>query len=390
MGTGELDSSDGLRRRLAAAEILGLAPEATPEAARMAFLRRLQEAQFVPGKDEIEAFAILAGRTVPRSRVLEAAEAAQAVQLAGRVEAFAADFFSLAVPERHARWTQLVAACQGHGHLERRLRQLEQGLTLTRDDARDDASQTATLAAHCRELFVLPDRRRALRRQELVEQLRAGCDAEAARWARTAKALRRSHPAIARIAPEFVDALTARWRPHIRRRVLTRDGRDVKIHVGSRVWLFGALGVLCIGVLAALTKKDVEDEKSSLVRRFPMMKQDPGLSILHSGMRDRFQRELAALGYQIHVQVINDVVAEFTADSLRSLPFFGTEEEVKAEFVHDRERLGEALQKHGIVLDTEALEHLMKTCANRVYMVAPAPPDGVGSWRQQTREGEPL
>jgi hypothetical protein len=387
MRIGERAHTDGSPERLVAARTLGVTHDEAAEVVRTAFLRRLREQKFFPDREDAEAFAVLVGRPVPRSRLLEVAETRKWAELSAQVEAFATAFFSLGPSERQTRWAQLKGACRGHKGLDRRLQGLERGLALGPDDGRDSVPDVERIAAHCRELFVLAPRARAIRRQGLLDELRIAPPGEARRWSAAAKALQKRHRATAALAPEFLDGLRTTRRSRPRRPPPVRFDRVLRTPLERKGWpiiVFVALVVLA-GRLAERTGSRVDATGRSSPSAGPAVAWgDFRVSSRYSVIRERLQRELAAMGWRADEQVVDDVVAEFAGDRLIALPFLGTEAQVKAEFVHDRERLGDALQKHGIVLDTDALEHLMRTCVNRTYLVAPDPHDGVGDRRQQT------
>jgi hypothetical protein len=141
-----------------AADALGVPPDAPPEAARAAFLRRLAADRWVPPEAAVAAVNRLAGAALPLT-----ADAADedAAPFRAEVEAFAAGYWDLPPADRRAKWDDLSARCPD-GPDAARLGQLEPGLdvaVVAHDDRLVDE-----IAGVVRELFVLPPRDRAVRR----------------------------------------------------------------------------------------------------------------------------------------------------------------------------------------------------------------------------------
>lgn len=152
-----------------AAAALDVPADATPDAARAAFLRKLADADFAPPEGWVAAVNRLGGANVPLSPDA-VADAADAVR--DEVDAFAAAFWSLTPEVRRATWSDLHARCPA-GPTAAFLLHLEIGLSAPTAPLPDPA--TEELAAFARELFVLRPRPRAVRRGEwLSEHAAAG------------------------------------------------------------------------------------------------------------------------------------------------------------------------------------------------------------------------
>jgi hypothetical protein len=138
-----------------AAEALGLAPGATAAEAAAAFLAGLPAAGFVPAPERVAAVNALAGAAVPADPDENGGSAAA-------VEGFAREFWSVAPAARRAAWDALRAGA-GDGPEAARLLGLQPGLGVDVDPA-PPGPAAEEVAALIRELFVLPPRERAVRR----------------------------------------------------------------------------------------------------------------------------------------------------------------------------------------------------------------------------------
>ncbi|MBA4064903.1 MAG: hypothetical protein C0501_14550 [Isosphaera sp.] len=138
-----------------AAEALGLPPGATAAEAAAAFLAGLPAAGFVPAPARVAAVNALAGATVPADPDEDDGAAAE-------VEAFAREFWSVAPAARRTAWDALRAGV-GDGPVSARLLDLQPGLDVDPDPV-PPGPAAEEVAALVKELFVLPPRERAVRR----------------------------------------------------------------------------------------------------------------------------------------------------------------------------------------------------------------------------------
>jgi hypothetical protein len=171
------------------AEQLSVPANATQEAALAAFLRALPGDDFLPAAERVAAVNALAEAAAPVGQDYGVVRL-----LSDELDEFATRYWTLDPETRLATWSELSR----RGASEPRLRELEPGLDLRTDSLTDpDADELARLF---RELFVLPPRDRAIRRNTwLLENAM-----DAVRW-RAALAV------LAGEAPE-VPALDARFR----------------------------------------------------------------------------------------------------------------------------------------------------------------------------------
>jgi hypothetical protein len=175
------------------AEELGVPAGATAGAALSAFLRALPASGFAPAPSRVAALNALAGTGAPTGPDAEIEEL-----LRGEVEAFARSYWELEPGERLTRWAELSR----RGADAPRLRELEPGLDVPRRQLSGVVAEA--LAAVMRELFVLPPRERAVRRNTWL----AGAVAEEAKWREAFAAVRRDAPALAALDPQLAAALS--------------------------------------------------------------------------------------------------------------------------------------------------------------------------------------
>lgn len=179
-----------------AADALNVRPDAGPEAAVAAFLTAVAADGFLPPERTVAAVAVLSDTPLP---VSADAYDETAALIRPEVDAFAAAFWTLPPAARSDRWTDLDSRCDDPAsavflaHLR----------TAVRLPVRPQADGTAQeLADLMRELFVLRDRPRAVRRAAWL----AGSSLTQ-NWTAAAKTLERDDPAVAALDPVLVRRL---------------------------------------------------------------------------------------------------------------------------------------------------------------------------------------
>jgi hypothetical protein len=205
--TGTDPEREARRRRWAAAQ-LGVAPDASPEEARSAFLRRLPEEDFVPPAAWAWAVRVLCGDRPGPWQSAADAEAARAAGegLRDEVEEFAGRFWALQPAERRARWDGLVARAAFSPPLRARLDAVAAGLDVPAPGpARGDDLRAAELARRVGELFVLRPGPRARAWQAFWEEIRDS----RREWRRATRVFRRRRPDLAALLPDEVGELAA-------------------------------------------------------------------------------------------------------------------------------------------------------------------------------------
>ncbi|WP_439621922.1 hypothetical protein [Gemmata sp.] len=180
--------------RTAAAAALGVPPDAPPAAAVGAFLVSLPGDEFVPSPERVAAVNALALAAAPVDPDTDLGPAAA-------VGDFARRFWSLPPAERREEWAALGAGVPP-GPLTERLAALRAGLDVTAEPVPDAAAEE--VAGVARELFVLPPRARAVRRNEwlVANAPRHG------ELVRGAAALGHMAPASARLDPQLMRRLS--------------------------------------------------------------------------------------------------------------------------------------------------------------------------------------
>ncbi len=168
--------------RTAWAEQLSVPAGADPEAALAAFLRSLPGYDFLPPPERAAAVNALAAAAVPVGK-----DGTTERLLREEVDGFAARFWALDPADRRTEWAELVR----RGAPAARLRALEPGLDVNPGPLADPAA--GELAALVRELFLLPPRDRAIRRNTWLAA-RAG---EADRWRAAFATVLAAAPALA-------------------------------------------------------------------------------------------------------------------------------------------------------------------------------------------------
>lgn len=140
-----------------------LDPTPDPAAARAEFLRRLAASGFLPAPAVVAAFNAVTGSTLPDGRTAGEADPDDRAPLRDDVDGFAAAYWSLSPTERLARWAGLMTRCGPvEDAIAARLWQLETGLEV--EVKTDPNPVIAAVAALIRELYLLPPRPRAVRR----------------------------------------------------------------------------------------------------------------------------------------------------------------------------------------------------------------------------------
>jgi hypothetical protein len=185
-------------------------PLETPEKEVHALLLdRLEEADFVPSPDWSQAIRQLAGaapRRVLRPSTYDAFLAHDEERLRDEVDAFAARFFDSPPSERRQRWAGLLARCEWSAPLEARLRWLEVGLDVVWPKCNFPSDDVRLLIEHVGEAFVLsPGHRDALHRDFWRKIAKKGSVSSV--WRHVVHLVRKSYSDVARLDPEFLDAL---------------------------------------------------------------------------------------------------------------------------------------------------------------------------------------
>ena len=166
--------------------------DATAATASSALLRLLPGDEFLPSAGLVAAVNALAGTAAPVGRDPDAEQL-----LRDEVEAFASGYWGLTPADRRSAWTELSR----RGADAARLRELEPGLDVSAPPLADPAAEE--LAALFRDLFVLPPRERAIRRNAWLLEHAPDVD----KWRAARAVVRRDAPALAALEPDLGAAL---------------------------------------------------------------------------------------------------------------------------------------------------------------------------------------
>ena len=144
--------------RSRAVAVLGLAPDATPADAGRAFLAALPATGFAPCGDRVMSLNVLTGNSLPTDPDTD-------TDLRAEVDDFAHRFWTLTPAERAAEGEALQHRVpHGATGATERLATILAGVDISTEPLTDSTAQE--VAVLVRELFVLPPRERAIRRNE--------------------------------------------------------------------------------------------------------------------------------------------------------------------------------------------------------------------------------
>jgi len=210
-----------------AAAQLELKPDVTPQQVRTALLRQLPEDDFVLPYRCQQAALFLLRPADGAERILRQGQAPydEEDRLRLEVDAFAAEFFELALPERRRRWQALRGHCAFCPPLAARLEGLERGLDVAPEKLA--ATEMRELAERVADLFVLRPAARALQRQELLRALATN----GVRWQAAARQLQQHAPPVAALAPGLIEEL-ASWEQRRQQQHNRAAGQRLQQHLG--------------------------------------------------------------------------------------------------------------------------------------------------------------
>jgi hypothetical protein len=199
-----------------AAEQLRLSTPVDAAASRRVLLRELRTHEFLPPPDWQTCADLVLQQPRTEMNPAIAITTGRRDVLRERVEAFAAEFFSIPPAARRARWNELIGLCRPHAPLAQRLALLGPGLdldvsnqsaNLNLSGSRGDSPEVSQQAAELRELilrmFVLRPRARA----ELSLSLHERVESAPTSWEKAAKLLERRDPAVAKLNGWLIEEL---------------------------------------------------------------------------------------------------------------------------------------------------------------------------------------
>jgi hypothetical protein len=208
--------NDYIARRFSA-EVLGVPENASPLEIRRAYFRKLREGDFLPPNSLRHSFRFLDGKQTPdmgdQEWLLE-----EEVRLRTELASFAAEYFSLPLNQRRARWEALFSRCQHFAALLARLQALKAGLDIDNQGLLLDQSFRGQLAEHLLKAFPLPPLAQVASGQGLLCEIEESSAAKSQKqWEKAARYLLREEPALAALDMELVQQI-ANLRSRLRRR----------------------------------------------------------------------------------------------------------------------------------------------------------------------------
>jgi hypothetical protein len=247
---------------------LGLDPAASPDEARAAFLRLLDEADFVPPASWRRAWQALDRTAAPKHVTPAEGEISEEEEdrLRGGVVAFAGSFWGLPLGERRERWRELAECCGPVPPLRAWLRQLVPALPVEAAVPAPDDPLAGRLAEQVQQLFVLPTPARTVQRQEFLRQLQ-----EPAAWRSAARRLRKRLPALAALQADLLDAVESWERRQRRLAALHRQvQRAQRALAGSAriklpIWVISLLAAAInvgLGIVGIVTQPPGSEHRS--------------------------------------------------------------------------------------------------------------------------------
>jgi hypothetical protein len=229
-------------------------------------LRQVAAEEFIPPPTLVEAAAelgVIGSAAGPRLYLRPAAEAV----LSREIEAFADAYWSIKPIDRRARADELSSLARPYPRLADRLIWLRDGLDLEPAEGIPDPTQ-ARLAAAIYELYPLKPAVRARRRFYLLAEVGSRDDQESA-----ARALRRTHPTLARIDHELLQGVAQGSMPVTPLPMLERptpaserrEYADFRPAAGNNYrWLWLLMIPGCLGVMRAVTNQPPDGGRNSV------------------------------------------------------------------------------------------------------------------------------
>jgi hypothetical protein len=205
--TSKVEPSAAWRRW--AARRLDASADASPAQARIAFLRRLVQTDFLPPTTWRAALQILTGQLAsppPEVRTNDVTSEDEERQWRQEVDGFAADFWRLDPKERYRRWTDLTARCNPSPPLRFRLQKLASALQIGPVRLDDEHPKVKELVGQIQELFILQPEARAQSRLIFRRKIRSAIR----EWESACRHLQWQHPDIAALEGNLVGEL-ASW-----------------------------------------------------------------------------------------------------------------------------------------------------------------------------------
>lgn len=197
--------------------------EATAEAASLAMLRLLPEEDWVPPERAHSALHYLHDDPDGTDETTPAEWREREAALRTELDAFAAEFFDLTIPERAKRLVELDRRAAPFPRQHAWLQQLSRGVKLDIKSVSEPDEKVANLVRLQGELFVMRPAERAARWQTELKAM----SADFSSWERAATAVRKRHPSLVSMLPGPIQQLTD-WKAADKRIARASQIRQIK------------------------------------------------------------------------------------------------------------------------------------------------------------------
>jgi hypothetical protein len=205
MGLGEprRNPADGL-----AARLVGLDGSLGPTVSIAALCRKLRDEEFLPDPLVHEALLTMAGQPIRGDSLLaEQAEMIHERRLHDAVEEFAAEFFSIPVEARIARWNGLLQTSEGSQRQIERLNGLKPGLKIDAESIVDPSPDVQRLINDILALFPMSHARRAAESRARANRFRNDAKLRDSDRSQALTRLRKKHRDIAALSQDYLAGL---------------------------------------------------------------------------------------------------------------------------------------------------------------------------------------
>lgn len=179
------------------AKLLGQTPCVSKEELRKAFLQHVEQDGFASDESLLLAVAHLNGAATSELSATRVVE----WQLRSEVEEFCSAFFDISPCQRSQQYRRLLDSTEPFPHLQRRLQQLEKGLSIDPKTLETDDPPMRQLVDTILELFVLSPLEQAHRRREKIMSFQD----EPAQWEAAANRLQSQSGGIAELDRQFLE-----------------------------------------------------------------------------------------------------------------------------------------------------------------------------------------
>ncbi len=248
-----------------AREQLHLSESSTSADARQAYLKRLNDEDFLPPAHLPYALAVLEGKAEAPGANEEAVWPEVGDRQRQRVEEFARRYLQIPIDDRIDQWLKLKADCRDVPALADRLDRLEPALPLDPNSLAVADPDVRELMQEASKIFVLRPFEAAQARAAFFRREAVRSEDGMARWHWAARNLKKSYPQYEILSPELIQQAIlrpSRAKELSRRRAIPPESRvakaqtakpsAVQVNFKPPYWLLGVCAILAIAVLRAI------------------------------------------------------------------------------------------------------------------------------------------